>query len=184
MSGLRRIAGAVRQNGAWNRVQQKLDHVVAVRTEPSLGEVRERLDRTGDDLRAELRGAVDDLRRHADERSDHLAGEIRRLDDDLRRLSDAVQGLRDQCGEVRFDLDRLGPHVAALEVRIADGERSEGPVETDPVETAEARRLLDEVSREHERIRVRFSGLALYEERLRKLEEARWPGSPGHPAAP
>ena len=30
--------------------------------------------------------------------------------------------------------------------------------------------------REHERIRVRFSGIALYEERLRKLEAARWPG--------
>jgi hypothetical protein len=44
-----------------------------------------------------------------------------------------------------------------------------------PEDLPEARRLLDEVVREHERIRVRFSGIALYEERLRKLEAARWP---------
>ena len=54
----------------------------------------------------------------------------------------------------------------------------EAPVEVgSPGDVPEARRLLDEVLREHERIRVRFSGMALYEERLRKLEAARWPGA-------
>lgn len=166
----RRVADAIRQSPVWAGVQRKIDDVVAVRTDPSLGQVQERLDRAGDDLRT----AVEQVRRALDERFDHLAAEIRRLDDDLRRFGDSVHGLREQCGQVQFDLDRLGPHVAALEVRIADRDRPEVPVESDDEQRAESRRLLDEVAREHERIRVRFSGLALYEERLRKLEEARW----------
>ncbi len=173
---LRRLAVAARQNPAWVRVQRKLDAVVAVRTVPALQEVRDRVEHLDADVRAELRAelqaGLDGLRRSLDERCDALAGELRRLDDELR-------GVRDRYGEVAFDLDRLGPHVAALEVRIADRERWDGPVEVgDPGELTEARRLLDDVVREHERIRVRLSGIALYEERLRRLEAARWPGSP------
>ena len=178
MSGpLRRLAVAARVNPVWARVQRKLDAVVAVRTEPALQGVRERVEHVDAGLRAELRAGLDGLRRTVDERCDALAGDVRRLEDELRRVSDELAQLREQHGRVSFDVDRLGPHVAALEVRIADRERAEGPVEVgSPGDTAEARRLLDEVVREHERIRVRFSGMALYEERLRKLEAARWPG--------
>ena len=182
MSGpLRRLAVAARVNPVWARVQRKLDAVVAVRTEPALQGVRERVEHVDAGLRAELRAelqaGLDGLRRTVDERCDALAGDVRRLEDELRRVSDELAQLREQHGRVSFDVDRLGPHVAALEVRIADRERAEGPVEVgSPGDTAEARRLLDEVVREHERIRVRFSGIALYEERLRKLEAARWPG--------
>jgi hypothetical protein len=174
---LRRLAVAARVNPVWARVQRKLDAVVAVRTEPALQGVRERVEHVDAGLRVELQAGLDGLRRTVDERCDALAGDVRRLEDGLRRVSDELAQLREQHGRVSFDVDRLGPHVAALEVRIADRERAEGPVEVgSPGDTAEARRLLDEVVREHERIRVRFSGIALYEERLRKLEAARWPG--------
>ncbi len=181
MSGpLRRLAVAVRVNPVWARVQRKLDTVVAVRTDPALQDVRDRVEHVGtdvrDELRAELQAGLDALRRTVDERCDALAGEVHRLEDELRRVSDGLAELWEHHGRVSFDVDRLGPHVAALEVRIADRERAERPVEVGgPEDTTEARRLLDDVVREHERIRVRFSGIALYEERLRKLEAARWP---------
>lgn len=186
--GVRRLAGAARQNPVWARVQRKLDTVVAVRTEPALQGVRDRVQHGDADVRAELRAelqaGLDALRRTVDERCDALAGDVRRLEDELRRVSDGLAELREQHGRVSFDVDRLGPHVAALEVRIADRERAEGPVEVgSPEDLTEARRLLDDVVREHERIRVRFSGIALYEERLRKLEAARWPGADGGPGA-
>ena len=185
MSGgpARRLALALRVNPVWARVQRKLDTVIAVRTEPGLRAVRERVEhvehveRVDAHARAQLRSELDGVRRHVDERCDALAGEIRRFEDELRRLSDGLAELREQHGRVSFDVDRLGPHVAALEVRIADREHAGGPVEVgSPEDVPEARRLLDAVVREHERIRVRFSGIALYEERLRKLEAARWPG--------
>jgi septal ring factor EnvC (AmiA/AmiB activator) len=173
---VRRLALAVRVNPVWARVQRKLDAVVAVRTDPALQGVHERVAHLDADVRAQLRAELDGLRHHVDERCDALAGDVRRLEDELRRVADELAQLREQHGRVSFDVDRLGPHVAALEVRIADRERSEGPVEVgSPEDASEARRLLDEVVREHERIRVRFSGIALYEERLRKLEAARWP---------
>ena len=182
MSGgpARRLGLALRANPVWARVQRKLDAVIAVRTEPALREVHERVQRVEHldaDVRGQLRAELDGLRRHVDERCDALAGDARRLEDELRRLSDGVAELREQHGRVSFDVDRLGPHVAALEVRIADREHAGGPVEVgSPEDVPEARRLLDDVVREHERIRVRFSGIARYEERLRKLEAARWPG--------
>jgi uncharacterized protein (UPF0335 family) len=175
----RRLGLALRANPVWARVQRKLDTVIAVRTGPALREVHERVERVEHldaDVRAQLRTELDGLRRHVDERCDAFAGDVRRIEGELRRLSDELAELREQHGRVSFDVDRLGPHVAALEVRIADREHAGGPVEVgSPEDVPEARRLLDDVVREHERIRVRFSGIALYEERLRKLEAARWP---------
>ncbi len=185
MSGgpARRLGLALRVNPVWARVQRKLDAVIAVRTEPALQGVHERVERgehLAADVHAQLRTELDGLRRHVDERCDALAGDVRRIEDELRRLSDGLAELREQHGRVSFDVDRLGPHVAALEVRIADREHAGGPVEVgSPEDVPEARRLLDDVVREHERIRVRFSGIALYEERLRKLEAARWPTPAG-----
>ncbi|WP_456996677.1 hypothetical protein [Geodermatophilus sp. SYSU D00805] len=159
-------------------MQRKLDAVVAVRIAPALQDVHDRVEHGDADVRAEFRAELHALRRHVDERFDVLAADLRRVHDDLRRVADELRSLRDHYGEVTFDLNRLGPQVAALEVRIADRERPDGPVEVGSEnDLTEARRLLDDVVREHERIRVRFSGIALYEERLRKLEAARWPGS-------
>ena len=42
----------------------------------------------------------------------------------------------------------------------------------EPAEEAEARRLVDEIRREHERIRVRMQAVAQYEDRLRRIEAA------------
>lgn len=43
---------------------------------------------------------------------------------------------------------------------------------TGPEDEAEARRLIDEIRREHERIRVRMQAVAQYEDRLRRIEAA------------
>jgi hypothetical protein len=180
---VRRLAGAARQNPVWARVQRKLDTVVAVRTEPALQGVRDRVQHGDADVRAELRAelqaGLDALRRTVDERCDALAGDVRRLEDELRRVSDGLAELREQHGRVSFDVDRLGPHVAALEVRIADRERAEGPVRSAP---RGPDRGAPPARRRGARARAdpgAFSGIALYEERLRKLEAARWPGADG-----
>jgi hypothetical protein len=46
------------------------------------------------------------------------------------------------------------------------------PLVVDAEEPAEARRLVDEVRREHEQVRVRMQVIAQYEERLRRVESA------------
>ncbi|MGY1743504.1 MULTISPECIES: hypothetical protein [unclassified Blastococcus] len=185
MSRVRRVVdpvlGAARGHRAWGSLQRKLDHVVDVRTQPERDAVAARLEaleRADAGLRAEL----DEVRRSVAERAEALAADVRRLEerlaDEVRQVHEAVGALRDQYGEVTFDLNRLGPQLAALEVRVADQARPDVPLEAGSAdELVEARRLVDEVLREHERIRVRFSGLALYEERLRRLEAARWPGA-------
>lgn len=43
---------------------------------------------------------------------------------------------------------------------------------TEPGEEAEARRLVEEIRREHEQIRVRMQAVAQYEDRLRRIEAA------------
>lgn len=43
---------------------------------------------------------------------------------------------------------------------------------TEPAEEAEARRLVEEIRREHEQIRVRMQAVAQYEDRLRRIEAA------------
>ncbi len=42
----------------------------------------------------------------------------------------------------------------------------------EPAEETEAQRLVDEIRREHERIRVRMQAVAQYEDRLRRIEAA------------
>jgi uncharacterized coiled-coil protein SlyX len=58
-------------------------------------------------------------------------------------------------------LEVLIPQLAALEVRLSEQER----------EVDEARSIVEEVRREHDRVRARLSGVAWYEDRLRKVEE-------------
>jgi len=71
------------------------------------------------------------------------------------------------------DLARIGPQVAALEVRVEDlRQRVEQPHwAADDDEQAQARSLVDEVRREHDRVRARITAAVRYEERLRQLEE-------------
>jgi uncharacterized coiled-coil protein SlyX len=74
----------------------------------------------------------------------------------LRALEHGRQG--HQVGAIE---QRLG----ALEERMADG-----VLVSDTEAEAEARRLIDEIRREHEQIRVRMQIVSAYEERLRRVE--------------
>lgn len=96
-------------------------------------------------------------------------GHGRRLD----ALEAALEHLRGDLGWLRGELDRLMPQVAAqgtaletLREKLALAPASDEP------ETAEARSLIDQVRREHAQIRVRLTGIACYEDRLRKLEDS------------
>ena len=68
-------------------------------------------------------------------------------------------------------LERLIPQLAALEVRMSEQQRDLAPLQATPGELDEARSIVEEVRREHDRVRARLSGVAWYEDRLRKVEE-------------
>lgn len=68
-------------------------------------------------------------------------------------------------------MNRMGPQMAALEARLESlRERLVRP-EAGPGDYDEALSLVEEVRREHERIRARISAASRFEERLRQLEE-------------
>lgn len=105
----------------------------------------------------------------------------RRLADLDRRLTDIEKRLKRQRRELDqasrdastrlSQIQRLVPQLAALEVRVSEQQRSSVLVTGTPSEMEEARSVVDEVRREHDRVRARLSGVAWYEDRLRKLEE-------------
>ena len=95
--------------------------------------------------------------------------------DHRRRLELIEAGLQKAHEEqhwTRNELDRLMPHVAAQDARIEDlREQFNRAPSADTAEQAESRSLIEEIQRQHAQIRVRLTGIARYEDRLRKLEE-------------
>ncbi|RZQ62028.1 hypothetical protein [Amycolatopsis suaedae] len=96
--------------------------------------------------------------------------------DDHRRRLDALEaGIEQLRGDLRWtdnELERLMPHVAAQDARIESLREQIALVpHADKPELAEARSLIEEVQRQHAQIRVRLTGIARYEHRLRALEE-------------
>lgn len=93
----------------------------------------------------------------------------------LERRLDVFGERLDKIGHDNFwtaeDIRRVAPQVAALDARLEDLRQSSQPVTGSPQELDEARNILDEVRREHERVRVRLTAVAWYEDRLRKLED-------------
>jgi chromosome segregation ATPase len=76
-----------------------------------------------------------------------------------------------RIGALERDMNRMGPQMAALEARLESlRERLVRP-EAGPGDYDEALSLVEEVRREHERIRARISAASRFEERLRQLEE-------------
>ena len=70
------------------------------------------------------------------------------------------------------EVARISPQVAASEIRIEDlRERLDRP-EFEDTDRAEAASLVEEIRREHQRIRARISSATRYEERLRQVEAA------------
>ncbi|MPY96768.1 MAG: hypothetical protein GEU97_02005 [Actinophytocola sp.] len=91
----------------------------------------------------------------------------------IARLATSVEELRRELRQTNSAVERIIPQVAAQEDRI---ETLRGRLAVAPSaeygDVAEARGLIEEVQRQHAQIRVRLSGIAFYEERLRKLEDA------------
>lgn len=116
------------------------------------------------------------MRWRADEQvRQHLAGMNDRLDSLERRLDEFGQRL-DKIGHDNFwtaeEMRRVAPQVAALDSRLEDLRQGMHPPVSGSVEEIEqARNVLDEVRREHERVRARLTAVAWFEDRLRKLED-------------
>lgn len=134
--------------------------------------------------------AADRLARLIDFRIDEKlkeCGDVRSLDgrttelehcttDHRRRLDALEAALEHVRGDLRWtsgEVKRIIPHVAAQEDRIETlrAKLAIVPPVEDEKEVAEARSLIEEIQRQHAQIRVRLTGIALYEERLRRLEE-------------
>ncbi len=99
-----------------------------------------------------------------DRRLADIEGRLRRQRRELDKLSREVKA----CVSL---LQRLSPQLAALEVRLSEQQPAPSAVTGTPDEVQQARSIVDEVRREHDRVRARLSGVAWYEDRLRKLEE-------------
>ncbi|ACU95241.1 hypothetical protein [Saccharomonospora viridis] len=114
------------------------------------------------------RGRLDDHEARIIEQ-EHCTVDHRRRLDALESGLDRVRGdLLWTTGEVK----RLIPHVAAQEVQLEDlREKFSLTPPSDDKQIAEARTLIEEIQRQHAQIRTRLSGIAMYEDRLRKLEE-------------
>lgn len=72
-----------------------------------------------------------------------------------------------------IDLARIGPQVAALEIRVEQlRQRLDVPIlDADDETRAQARSIIEEMRREHEQVRARITAAVRYEERLRQLED-------------
>jgi hypothetical protein len=112
-----------------------------------------------------------------------------------RRLKERVDQQARQVAELKSTVATLGKRVRVVELASEHREREHGNLTiqvgrcqellgefeerlrserflAEPAEEAEARRLVDEIRREHERIRVRMQAVAQYEDRLRRIEAA------------
>ncbi|MEU6641310.1 hypothetical protein ABZ863_02055 [Saccharomonospora sp. NPDC046836] len=131
--------------------------------------------RVNERIRGEIRGDIHRLGAQ-DERADERLTEQEHCTVDHRRRLDALEeGLEKVRGDLRWttgEVERLIPHVAAQEARLEDlrAKLALAPPAGKP-QLVEARSLIEEVQRQHAQIRVRLTGIARYEERLRKLEE-------------
>jgi len=122
-----------------------------------------------------------------DEHAQRLDAQAQRLDRQRELLTQQQQRLDHQrerlreLGSQSTETARLGVAYPVLAAQMASFEARlqqlldasvTADVTADDAERAEARHLLDEVRREHARIRVRFGVVGRYEERVRRLEAA------------
>jgi uncharacterized protein YlxW (UPF0749 family) len=126
----------------WSRIRPRVETIAADHSADVARQLRAELA----DLRAELQLNVTDLR-------------------------SAVAAADERINQVASTQDRLGPHVAAVDERLAVLERPV-PAPGDPAEQAEARSLVEEIRSEHARVRARLSAVASYEHRIAQLEQA------------
>lgn len=96
-----------------------------------------------------------------------------RVDEAVGPLREQVERLDAQAGWTANEMERLQPHVAALDARIEDLRQAldDAALTTGPDDLVVARSVLDEIRREHAVVRERLSAASSYEERLRRLED-------------
>jgi chromosome segregation ATPase len=120
------------------------------------------------------RDVIQDYETRIDELEHCTADHRRRLAETEEKLETAVGDLRWMRGE----LDRLMPHVAAQEAQLETLRESLAMTpRADAGDTLEARTLIEEIQRQHAQIRIRMAGIARYEERLSRLENAKVPST-------
>ena len=108
-----------------------------------------------------LAGAVERQGKKVDRIAARL-GDFERLFEPIEKAS----GLRAlEHGRFSYQIGAMEKRVGGLEQRMSDGR-----FVAESEEEAEARRLIDEIRREHEQIRVRMQVISAYEERLRRVE--------------
>ncbi len=112
---------------------------------------------------------------------DQQRGQAKRLEQRLTSLETELAAVKAQVkpfalaskrrdvehGRMSFQFGSIEQRLGEIEQRIATG-----TFVADDAEQAEARRLVDEVRREHDQARVRFQIVSHYEERLRRVESA------------
>lgn len=98
-----------------------------------------------------------------------LTAELGRLRGDF---GTARRNLRRDLDELRDRVDRMGRYLAALDERVAVLERPPVRLPGGQPLPAEARDLVEEVRAEHARVRARLTAVALYEERIGRVEQA------------
>jgi chromosome segregation ATPase len=98
-------------------------------------------------------------------------------DDHRRRLDEAEAALREVRDRLHWtanEVERLIPHVSSQESQLeALRQKLTVVPAADEPELTAARSLIEEIQREHAQVRVRLTGIAQYEDRLRKLEAQR-----------
>ena len=101
------------------------------------------------------------------------AADATRRNEDLDAIRQQLREVDERSAWTANEMERLAPHVAALEQRLAAVQRAldDASLTADPP-TAD-RTVLDEIRSEHERVRARLQVVSQYEERLRRLEHAR-----------
>lgn len=108
------------------------------------------------------------IRWRADEQIAAQLGNLHaRLDQITRRL--------DEIGHENFwtaeEMRRVAPQVGALEVRMEDMRVAMQVPSGSPEELGEARAIVEDVRREHDRAKARLEAASWYEDRIRQLED-------------
>ena len=128
---------------------------------------------------AEQAAALKSLRGRTEDQQKKLAAQDKRVKD----LEAKVAYLERARTLETVERERRDAQFGTLEVRLAELEQQlgdarparpgdDGAAAVDGDDLAAARRLVDEVRTEHERIRVRMQVVSAYEERLRRVEES------------
>jgi DNA repair exonuclease SbcCD ATPase subunit len=108
------------------------------------------------------------------ERIASQSARLKRQDERLRAQKPRLDEARRLAKRAANLFEILSSQLGGLEERMQHlTERVEGAqYDASGEEQAQARRLIEDIREEHRRIRLRFGAVAIYEERLRRLESA------------